>query len=289
LALWFDVAPFPLISLAGNLKATEYESMNAGYVYSLSFPPFDKETSDFDQLVQKAKTLRVEAVQKFNQDVTASQTNLALTSSSGDASFLGGVCSSDTSFSKVLQRYLAEMLPEHVIVKHSMPSVGRAAGVASYHRTMGFSSSETKEADDDVRGHMEFRDVSLESYVANDDVLLAVGNLQHACERLVDNMDSMDKLMVHLENLGHDEAQPVEGLNVELLPFQRQTLQWALDREKLPGGLQSFLWVKLPVVEDNKVPDVYYNLITEKLIRTSPPLIRGGIIAEEMGLGKTVR
>jgi hypothetical protein len=37
---------------------------------------------------------------------------------------------------------------------------------------------------------------------------------------------------------------------VELLEFQRQSVQWALERETTPGGVQSFLWVKLPSVAE---------------------------------------
>jgi SWI/SNF-related matrix-associated actin-dependent regulator of chromatin subfamily A3 len=106
---------------------------------------------------------------------------------------------------------------------------------------------------------------------------------------LASNTKSINALLVHLENLGHEEAPFVEGLNVELLPYQRQTLQWALDREQNPGGLQSFLWTKLPHVEDENVPDLYYNLLLQKITTEKPKLVRGGIIAEEMGLGKTVR
>jgi SWI/SNF-related matrix-associated actin-dependent regulator of chromatin subfamily A3 len=88
---------------------------------------------------------------------------------------------------------------------------------------------------------------------------------------------------------GHEEAPFVEGLNVELLPFQRQTLQWALEREKNPGGLQSYLWAKLPSVKDKKSRNIYYSPLLGEFRNRRPNLIRGGIIADEMGLGKTVR
>jgi SWI/SNF-related matrix-associated actin-dependent regulator of chromatin subfamily A3 len=97
-------------------------------------------------------------------------------------------------------------------------------------------------------------------------------------------MKSINGILVHLENLGHGEAPFVEGLNVELLPFQRQTLQWALERETTPGGLQSFLSTKLPSLEE-----FYYHPVFESVSREKPKLVRGGIIADEMGLGKTVR
>ena len=93
--------------------------------------------------------------------------------------------------------------------------------------------------------------------------------------------------MNHLENRGHAAAPFVEGLTVELLPFQLQSLQWAIERETTPGGLQSFFWTKLPSVEQPNTT-VYYNPILGKLSTSKPNLVRGGIIAEQMGLGKTV-
>jgi SNF2 family DNA or RNA helicase len=91
----------------------------------------------------------------------------------------------------------------------------------------------------------------------------------------------------HLENLGHAAAPFVEGLAVELLPFQSQTVQWATEREQTPGGVNAFLWTKLPSVSQPNT-DLYFSPILEELTVTKPMLARGGIIAEQMGLGKTV-
>jgi SNF2 family DNA or RNA helicase len=93
--------------------------------------------------------------------------------------------------------------------------------------------------------------------------------------------------MLQLEGIGHEKVDFVEGLNVELLDFQRQTLKWTLERENTPGGIQSYFWAKLPGVPDRK-DDLYYNPIVQRFRKDKPRVVRGGFIAEEMGLGKTV-
>eukprot|EP00980_Cylindrotheca_fusiformis_P010788 scaffold2442_cov146-Cylindrotheca_fusiformis.AAC.3 len=95
-------------------------------------------------------------------------------------------------------------------------------------------------------------------------------------------MPSVTNVLAHLENLGHEPEETCEELSIELLPFQKQTLRWALDRETVPGGIQSFFWAKVPGVE------LYFNPILGRFRKQKPRQIRGGIIAEEMGLGKTV-
>jgi hypothetical protein len=87
-----------------------------------------------------------------------------------------------------------------------------------------------------------------------------------------------------MENLGHAAAEFVEGLTIELLPFQSQTLEWAKEREQTPGGINSFLWPKLPLGNASDA-ELYFNPILGQLTDTKPPLSRGGIIAEQMGLG----
>jgi hypothetical protein len=114
-----------------------------------------------------------------------------------------------------------------------------------------------------------------------------MSNLASGCADLNNKTKSMKGLLDHLENIHHPSPVPfVEGLNVELLAFQRQSVQWALERETTPDGVQSFLWGKLPSVAEAD-QDVYYSPILERFRRDKPRLVRGGIIAEEMGLGKT--
>jgi hypothetical protein len=46
---------------------------------------------------------------------------------------------------------------------------------------------------------------------------------------------SLAGLMRAMESAGYAAATPPPGLRVELYPFQTKSLQWMLDREKLPG------------------------------------------------------
>ncbi len=182
----------------------------------------------------------------------------------------------------MLRRYASEIIPETLAYTGHRETTmvswfARAVGVAAYHRTIHNSFDGL---------NFVFRPPTFETFVRNDDIPLASENLAQECNKLVRETKSINAILVHLENLGHDEAPFVEGLNVELLPFQ--TLQWALEREKSPGGLQSFLWAKLTFVEVEKCPNLYYSPLLEYITTRKPKLVRGGIIAEEMGLGKTV-
>ena len=71
------------------------------------------------------------------------------------------------------------------------------------------------------------------------------------------------------------------------MDFQRQSLKWALEREQTPGGIQSFIWPKLPSRGEGQ-EDLYFNPILNLFRKEKPRLVRGGFIAEQMGLGKTV-
>jgi hypothetical protein len=100
-------------------------------------------------------------------------------------------------------------------------------------------------------------------------------------------LKSLGGVMDHLVNRGHQSAPFVEGLEVELLPFQLQSLQWALERESVAGGIQSYFAAKIP---RNDLPEtMYYNPITGGLSTTAPKLVRGGIIAEQMVSNSGVR
>lgn len=113
--------------------------------------------------------------------------------------------------------------------------------------------------------------------------------------RLAQFMSSISGIMLQLENTGHEEVNFVDGLNVELLEFQRQTLKWALERETIPGGIQRLVWAPLPE-DSTRQKDLanaecqtpYFSPILSRFRKTAPKVVRGGFIAEEMGLGKTV-
>ncbi|KAI9435845.1 SNF2 family N-terminal domain-containing protein [Lactarius indigo] len=88
-----------------------------------------------------------------------------------------------------------------------------------------------------------------------------------------------------------------------LLPFQKRTVKWMLEREgKTPGPDGQLvsrdadsmelpvLWRRVSVQRGDEPLNWYYHRLTETLTpdRPHPLVVRGGIVAEEPGLGKTV-
>ncbi|KAI9456133.1 SNF2 family N-terminal domain-containing protein [Lactarius psammicola] len=88
-----------------------------------------------------------------------------------------------------------------------------------------------------------------------------------------------------------------------LLPFQKRTVVWMLEREgKTPGpdgqlvskNVDStelpVLWQCVSVQRGDEQLNWYYHRLTETLTpdRPDPRIVRGGIVAEEPGLGKTL-
>jgi len=198
-----------------------------------------------------------EEIQSFNEEILASRDKLTLQSGSG-SQILGGTCSSDTSFGGTLLHLLEEIIPECV----------EKGGCANY----GYGERSDSFTFDSFLPFEAYKVVSC---------------TRSEAFQLSSQTSSLKGLLNHVENRCHPAAPFVEGLTVELLPFRSQSLQWALERETTPGGLQRFFWTKLPHVAQINT-DLYYNPVLGKLSSTKPNLIRGGIMAEEQGLGKTV-
>jgi hypothetical protein len=256
-------------------------------------PPFNLSETIAKESFESLRDEMISAVEVFNEEVVSASTDLlSLQSSLGNSSRLGGLCLTDSNFAGMLKRFFTEMLPEDVCSKISKQQsstwTSRALGITSHHRSMRQSQTRNFLQPGTYWSPNESPDVSVASYVRHEDLALCQ-NIYSDCHQIVHQTQSMKGLLLHLENLGHTDSPFVEGLNVELLPFQRQTLQWALERETTPGGLQSYFWARLPFVEDQKCRDVYFCPILNGVTTTKPKLVRGGIIADEMGLGKTVR
>jgi SNF2 family DNA or RNA helicase len=78
---------------------------------------------------------------------------------------------------------------------------------------------------------------------------------------------------------------------ITLREYQKQAVQWMLSRELGAASLNDILWQRalLPAgAPDGPLEAVYTNSIRSLISLLPPPVARGGILAEEMGLGKTI-
>ena len=98
---------------------------------------------------------------------------------------------------------------------------------------------------------------------------------------------SMAGVMKAQEHSGYRKAQQPPGLKMQMKDYQRQTLAWMLDHEALPHGLNELFWEKWSFPDGNS-EDFYYAPQLGELRLEQPLERRGGILSEEMGLGKTI-
>ena len=101
---------------------------------------------------------------------------------------------------------------------------------------------------------------------------------------------SLAGLMRAMESAGYGEAEQPAGLTLQLYPFQRQSLAWMLDRERMVGGLNSCFWQEHPLLPGSGRKAFFYNPTcgefmspTITLEHGRPPISTGGFLCEEMG------
>ena len=105
---------------------------------------------------------------------------------------------------------------------------------------------------------------------------------------------SLAGLMRSMQSAGYAEAQQPAALKLELFAFQRQSLQWMLDRERTPGGLNAAFWEEHPLPANSHRASFFYNPTCGEMMSSAtledgrPPVTTGGFLCEEMGLGKTI-
>jgi len=78
------------------------------------------------------------------------------------------------------------------------------------------------------------------------------------------------------------------GVALRLREYQQHTLQWMLDQESLPRGLNGCFWEKRSWGGPGQDEWFYYSADLGELRLEEPPLVRGGLVCEEMGMGKTL-
>jgi len=288
LGAWFGVFPLQLPEVCGRLRP-HYESRELGEYdrYNIGVPPFvlrGPELRDAEKLIEPER----QALNEQLCEALQSREEIAVLKSGTGSPILGGHCTNETDFEGTLKRYVRECLPDLIGKANdcTRESVWLNDGIASYHRRMKRDSREltivSKEHSISSNPGLAY-----DTIFSPGDFALATTHLCRDSKSLREQTCTLNGMMDHLQNLGHASAPIVEGLTVELLPFQSQNLQWAIERETTVGGVQMFWWTKLPTVE-HPGKELYYNLVSGRFASKKPDLVRGGIIADQMGLGKTV-
>lgn len=234
------------------------------------------------------------SLSRYKRFVSRRGSKNTLTSSSS-CKLLGGSCVNVTDFRGTLLRLFREAVPE-ILALHERPApacsgypissywCGKHVGLvrnphrnlAGQHVASNSSLLDSRLGRSRIRPFLSGRDEAVLKHMSQDAFALYRAHGHHS------------GLMTHLESRGHAAAELVEGLTIELLPFQQQALQWATERELSPGGVQSFLSPQLPHVEEFPGQDLYFHPILGTISKNKPKLVRGGILAQNMGMGKTV-
>jgi len=280
LGLWFDLFPLHVSELRGSLKTStsddtikEMFRLRSRYGGSLSMnvAPFHMPAEDAVRVVRKSLKSRLG---DQNDRRNPNDDRISLEPSNGSR-FAGGVCvrsSSANPFRDAIIRWFRERFVfwadrdsnASALIEKCHGAIHRGNEMNVLDALLGFESA--------VIAELCYRkDISDSGYTY--------------WRR---GKQTIQEVMIQLENLGHESEDLVEGLTIELLDFQRQSLKWALEREQVSGGVQSYHWPKLPSRGQGHQDDLYYNPLLGKFRSDKPRVVRGGFIAEEMGLGKTV-
>ena len=87
-----------------------------------------------------------------------------------------------------------------------------------------------------------------------------------------------------LLRLSEQQLSQRAGLNITLRDYQRQSVLWALKQE-CSESMAAPYWSRIQIGPQ----PVWYSCTMQALRFEPPPPVTGGMICEEMGLGKTVR
>jgi hypothetical protein len=276
LGAWFGAFPFALSDVNGRLRAKDTPMDNRrSTIKKFPIPPFIKTFQECSVEENSMILTRSQLIHTLNSSTKDREASLALDAGK-ESSVLGGVCSNETDFTGSLKRYLREILADVVHEKNMVDQsqtlwAEESLGVTSRHRRMRTYEIETDGVLDESAGSPK-HGIEYDSCLSPRDYALAQRSLMGNASQVFLSTQSLSLLMDHMENLGHASAPYVEGLTVELLPFQSQTVQWASEREQTPGGVQAFLSTKLPTTSTipDMVLDLYYNFVSGKISRDNP-------------------
>lgn len=106
---------------------------------------------------------------------------------------------------------------------------------------------------------------------------------------------SYARILRDSESLGYTHLTPKDRkkinrtLTVKLYRFQEQTVRWMLDKENSSYVLNDYFWEEWSFTDTPHCQNCkfYFFPLTCELRLTKPPSIRGGLVAEDFGLGKS--
>ena len=297
LGAWYSVFPFKLSELTYGLPL-EYlvtEQQIKGFHRRLSrhLTPQEKHYLKNSDLRKTLDDENIEEFRAYNEESKAIDSSLSFISSSSHKR-TGGFCDNDTTFRGTLRRYFRETLADDLLsfdwcesqnIFGISPAGQALLGSISTHRKMRFPGLPNQSRSSIFPTH------GVRSYLNSNDLWLLLKFFgQQIKDKRRDCSTTINGLLTELENLRHEPIDHIDGFsnNLQLLDFQRETVMWAYERETMPGGIQEFLWTKLPsaskhVSATEVVPvDVYFSPVLNILKTEKPSIIRGGFIAEQM-------
>lgn len=115
---------------------------------------------------------------------------------------------------------------------------------------------------------------------------LPSGTRPHSCEAILQRAESTGYC-----SLTDEQRCKVEDvLTVQLYPFQEQTVRWMLDKENDRHCLNDYFWEErfFTKTDGKSNGSFFYFPMTGEVRVNRPPRMRGGMVTEEMGLGKTI-
>ena len=97
---------------------------------------------------------------------------------------------------------------------------------------------------------------------------------------------TLDGVMRSAEHCGGPEAPQPAAIALEMKPYQKQALAWMVDMETVDGGVNALFWETRDFADGGSwyyAPD-----LGEARLEAPPFDMRGGLLNEEMGMGKTL-
>ena len=256
-------------------------------------PPTDAEKTAY---LKKLRPYETKIVRAHNARVKAdAESPDSLVMFTGSSSTRGGICSEDTS---LRGQYLA--LCRDLIIEESdlLESPHGASDLEYKQKTWAYNQQYGSDPRRLYTSHTSKREyMKASAFVHREDIPMVYANAIFDLTKAKLAKKSLNGLLNSLENVGHRAAPDVEGLNITLHEYQKQSVGFMLDRET--KNSRDLLWCKLPPdrFNDSAIAGVkvcahsrelWFSPILGMFSLNPPRPGKGGFMCEEMGMGKTV-